>query len=97
MNSTLLLVSGYFLSLAGLNAICYLISAFWQKKFSEPAPKAGFMIGLLASAILAAFVFLPSGTFSGQRLFQITLILIGGIVTATNVISLYSTMKKIRK
>lgn len=97
MDSTLLLASGYFVTLAGLNAICYLISAFWQKKFDEPSPKAGFLIGVIVSAILAGLVFLPAATFPAQRLVLVGLVLVGGIIIATNTISLYSTMKKIRK
>ncbi len=99
MNSTMIgiLVAGYIVSVVFLNIVCYLISSFYQRKFSEYSPKAGFLF----AAVIGLVVALSVPIFKNPSLIIAAAQTIGliscAIAMALNVISLYYRMKRIRK
>jgi hypothetical protein len=92
-----LLLSGYVLTIIGLNLICYLISSFYQKKFGEASPRLGFMSAGALSVLLAVALWIPLGSASTTELVQVALLWSSGVLSAVNSVQLYYTMKRVRK
>lgn len=53
-----LLIAGYVLFCMGMNAISFLIAAFFQKKTKGSAPFLGFLLALLLGAVFIGTFFL---------------------------------------
>ncbi|MBD3343830.1 MAG: hypothetical protein GF401_02055 [Chitinivibrionales bacterium] len=92
-----LLLIGYLIGATGLVLFCYMISAFYHKKFTEPSPKLGFMIALILWTVLFCSILIVGNESKILRTAQ-TLLLIGGSIAAGwNSVLLYYIMKKPRK
>ena len=80
-----------------LNGVMYLISAFYQKKFSQPSPRAGFMLAMILGVLLIVSVFVRIRPGEIIQVVQSTLLIGGGIASGWNGVSLYYTMKQVSK
>jgi hypothetical protein len=96
-----ILCAGYLLAVSCINLNLYLVSAFYQKKFNQVTPRAGFLISVLLSVLyLASFFFSDPGAASGWghlRLFRFFFLTAGAAASAWSSASLYITMRKPRK
>ncbi len=90
-------LTGYIAAFAVLNLVAYLISSFYQKKFSQPSPRKGFLVAIaLAIAYNAGLV---AGRSPGAALAVTRLIALfaSSIASAYSAVALYHTMKRARK
>ncbi len=91
------LLAAYAALVAGLNVFCYLIATFYQQKFKEHSPRAGFLGAAIAGAVLAVTLGLFHEDSSTLTLLRVFLVSAGGVASAWNSVSLYYTMKRVRK
>jgi hypothetical protein len=96
-----ILCAGYMLAVSCINLNLYLISAFYQKKFNQVSPRAGFMISIAFSVLyVASFFFSDQVTASGWshlRLVRFFFLTGGAAASAWSSASLFITMRKPRK
>jgi LytS/YehU family sensor histidine kinase len=90
------LLACYIASIAGLNLIGCLISAFYQRKF-EPSPTAGFIIAIVASVLAIVLSVAPSAASLTAKIVQIILLWTAGIASGWNSYGLFKTLRKVRK
>jgi LytS/YehU family sensor histidine kinase len=97
---TSLLITGllvcYIASIAGLNLIGCLISAFYQRKF-EPSPTAGFIIAIVASVLVIVCAVIPGSASLTVKIVQIILLWTAGVASGWNSYGLFKTLRKVRK
>jgi hypothetical protein len=91
------LLAGYVLCALCLNCIMFLVSSFYQRKFRQVSPRAGFMITILLGALFIGTIFFRDGSAQLRAVVQSLLLLVGSITSGFNSIALYSTMKKVSK
>ncbi|MBD3322550.1 MAG: hypothetical protein GF350_15720 [Chitinivibrionales bacterium] len=92
-----MLLMGYLIFATGLVLFCYMISAFYQKKFSEPSPKIGFLIATILWLLLFCSIPVSGPDSLPLRTAQPLLLIGGSIAAGWNSILLYYTMKRPRK
>ena len=91
------LVAGYLLAVACLNATMYLISSFYHKKFHESSPRTGFALSMVLSVLCAASVFVSVGGGLMLSLTQSSLLILAAGSSASSAFGLYAKMRKPRK
>lgn len=97
LSSEILFLTGYIIFSSLLNLIALLISSFYQKKFSQESPKAGFIIAIaLAMLFVGVIIFGKKGEMIAQIAIVFTLIG-SSIASSLSILNLYLTMRKIRK
>jgi hypothetical protein len=96
MTLSVVFLAVYLGSFVGLNAICFLISSFYRRRVQEPSPRAGFLLGALASLALAVLALVPSQA-GWLKVVQILLLCFSAAASGINTVGLYYTMKRVRK
>ena len=95
------LCAGYLLAVAGINLNLYLISAFYQKKFNQLSPRAGFIVSIgLAILFVSSFFFPGPDQVSGwghMRIAQLFFLVGSAVASGWSSAALYITMRKPRK
>jgi hypothetical protein len=98
---TQVLCAGYFVLVAWLNCIMYLIASFYRKKFNQPAPRYGFIVAIGFAVLYIASMFFPVSSSASQwNPFAIvrTSCLIGSaFASGWSSVNLLVVMKKARK
>jgi hypothetical protein len=91
------LLAGYIVFVVFLNATLYLVSAFYQKKFSQKTLKSGFVGSIVFSLlyIVTVFVSVKSGRTLG--IVQSALLILSAAASVISSSSLYFKMRKPRK
>ena len=92
----MMLVAGYVIFCMGLNIICFLISAFYQKKNKANAPYLGFLLSLLLGA---AFIgtFLVKEPDNSNMIALRTIALLGcSISSMLSILGLFLSMMQTR-
>lgn len=90
-----LLVAGYVFFCMGLNAISFLISAFYQKKGGANAPYLGFLFSLLLGAIFIG-TFLLKNTGAYVDIARATALLGCSMCSTLSMIGLFMSMRRKR-
>jgi len=91
------LLAGYILAVACLNATMYLISSFYHKKFREASPRAGFALSMVLSVLCAASVFVSVGGGRMLGVLQSSLLILAAGSSAVSAAGLFVKMRKPRK
>jgi D-alanyl-lipoteichoic acid acyltransferase DltB (MBOAT superfamily) len=87
----------YVLAIVCLNLIAFLISDFYRKKFSQPAPRFWFLAAIvLGLAIAVSQLFRADNAPTVERV-QNVLFITASIMSLISAIGLYITMRKVRK
>jgi hypothetical protein len=92
-----LLLTGYIMFSIFLNILSLFISAFYKKKFNQPAPRFGFLAAIILAVI---FIFLLYVPFKNGLLLQIisAIALFGsGSASIYSILYLFFTMRRVRK
>lgn len=92
-----LALTGYVLSFVFLNLVAFLISSFYRKKFEQPTLRAGFLTAMCLCLVLSATLVAGGGATGMLDIMKMLLALSAGIFSAWNSVSLYVTMKRVRK
>ena len=82
-----------------LNIIALLISSFYRRKFSQPAPQAGFLLTAPFVLLYGITVFspLPAPLGSLRPALLIIFLSCSAVSSSASAVALYLTMKKVRK
>jgi hypothetical protein len=95
------LCAGYLLAVAGINLNLYLISAFYQKKFNQLSPRAGFIVSIaLAILFVSSFFFSGPDQAAGwghMRIARLFFLLGSAVASGWSSAALFITMRKPRK
>ena len=93
--------AGYLLAVACINLNLYLISAFYQKKFNQVSPRAGFIVSIVLTIIfVSSFFFSDPGQtaeWGHLRIARLILLLGSAVASGWSSAALYITMRKPRK
>ena len=92
-----LLLMAYVLLAVSLNLLAYLISDFYRKKFNHPAPRGGFLTAIVLCVALALSSTIRDVDAPLAEAIQNILMFAAGVVSLYSSISLYFTMKKVRR
>ena len=84
----------YVLAIMGLGGMLYLISAFYQKKFNQPSPKAGFIAGLIVGIVFIVSLAIQGNGAHGVRIFHGILLFGCSAGSIASTFALYFTMRK---
>jgi len=90
-----LLIAGYVLFCMGLNAISFLIAAFYQKKTGSHTPFLGFLLSLLLGTIFIATFFMTDNSYSIDIL-RTTSLLGCSMSSTLSMIGLFMSMRRRR-
>jgi hypothetical protein len=90
-----LLYTGYIACFVFLNAIAYLIAAFYQRKFDQSTPHRGFVAAIIAALAYAFMLF--AGSTAAITAVRILLLYVSAASSAWASLGLFYTMKRIRK
>jgi len=90
-----LLAVGYVFFAMGLNAIAFLISAFYQKKVGKSAPYLGFLLShLLGALFIGTFLVIEGGVYVG--IVRTTALLGCSMSSTFSVLGLFMVMRAAR-
>lgn len=92
-----LLLMVYVLAVLAINVVTFLISDFYRKKFGQPSPRGGFVVGVALGLALIASLFVPNQADLTVRIVQLGLIVGASLASMFSSLSLYFTMRKTRK
>jgi hypothetical protein len=92
------LLMAYVACLLGMTLISFFISAFYRKKFQQRSPRIPFVLAfLLGLVFLAGYGATHGGPSPLGRSVQFYALLGSGILSMYGSLSLYLTMRKVRK
>jgi hypothetical protein len=92
-----LFLSGYVVFIIFLDILALLISAFYQKKFNQPAPKVGFLSAIFFAIIFVVLLFIPLKITLAIQIISAFLLLASGTASIGSILYLFLTMRKVRK
>ena len=92
-----LLLTGYILCFVFLNAITFLISSFYSNKFNQRSMRRGFLTAIILFLLFIPSLFITVGPERYLLIFQITVLIIGSVMSLWNSVVLFQTMRKVRK
>jgi hypothetical protein len=92
-----LFLTGYVVFIVFLNILALLISSFYQKKFNQPAPKAGFLSAILFAVVFIVILIIPQKTSLTIEIISALSLLGSGIASIGSILYLFLTMRKVRK
>jgi hypothetical protein len=91
------LLASYILCFVFFNLLAYLISSFYQKKFGENSPRSGFLAAIVLALAYTGSLFASTEVYAGMAAARIFLLFGTALASAWSAISLYFTMKRVRK
>ena len=91
------LLTGYVVFSIFLNILALLISAFYQKKFNQPAPRAGFLTAISLSIIFIVLLFVPQKNIVLFEILTAISLFGSGLASIYSVLYLFFAMRKVRK
>jgi hypothetical protein len=92
-----LLLAGYVLAFVFLNLVALLISSFYQKKFDQPSPRAGFLVACGLALLYTITVLFAAPVYAPLAVVKVLLLFGASIASASSAVALYYTMKRVRK
>jgi uncharacterized membrane protein YoaK (UPF0700 family) len=92
-----LFLTGYVVFIVFLNILALLISAFYQKKFNQPAPKAGFVSAILLAIVFILFSIIPQKATLTFQIISALSLLGSGAASIGSILYLFFTMRRVRK
>jgi len=92
-----IVLTGYVLAFIILNLVAFLISSFYQKKFGQSSPRAGFIAAIICAALYAAALFIAAGRSPAAVALKVLCLFAGAIASTWSSTTLYFTMKRVRK
>jgi hypothetical protein len=97
LNMDTLFLTGYVMFIVFLNILALLISTFYQKKFNQPAPKAGFISAILLAVVFIIFSLIPQKPTLTLQIVSALSLLGSGATSIGSILYLFFTMRKVRK
>jgi len=98
---TKVLCAGYFLLIALVTCMMYLISSFYKKKFNQPAPRYGFILAIAFTMLFVASLFFTVSSTAPQlnifSLVQTSFVIGSALASGWSSVNLLIIMKKARK
>jgi hypothetical protein len=92
-----IVLSAYVLCFIVVNVIALFISSFYRKKFNYPSPQVGFLIALLFAVLYIVCLFVQFGIERTQSTLLVISVFCSSLASAASALSLYLTMRRIRK
>lgn len=89
------LLAGYVFFSILLNFIALLISVFYEKKFNQISPKAGFIVGIILSCAFIVILFITNN--STLSIISVFTLLGSSIASVFSILNLFFTMRKVQK
>jgi len=93
----------YLVIILALNLVAYLISDFYRRKFNQPSPRLGFVAAVfmgslfLLSLLLFLFVPIHSPVLPFVKIAMPYFLLGSGMMSIYSSVSLFFTMKRVRR
>ncbi len=97
INPANVLLTVYTLCFVFCNLVAFLISAFYRKKFNQPAPQAGFIVAVVLSLFYIFSLYITAGKQTGIIIFQSLFVFGASVSAAWTSLGLYFTMRKVQK
>lgn len=97
LNWDILILSGYVLFGSCLNFVAMLISAFYQKRLNQPAPKLVFIISIALSFLFIISIIIESAGVAKLQIVSSMILIGSSCLSAVGILNLFLSMRKTRK
>jgi hypothetical protein len=92
-----LLLAGYAVCVCILDAILFLIAAFYRRKFNEASPRLGFIVGGVLCILLMVSIFMPALPPEIAHITQGVLLAGAALSSGSATVMLYFIMRRSKK
>ncbi len=91
------LMAGYVFSSGLLNVVALFISSFYKRSLNQSAPRAGFVVAVLASLVYIFIILTGESGSKSVSIASVVSLLVYGIASSYSILMLFFTMRSVRK